>query len=421
MKRHQIKTLALGALLLLTLAPALPLRAQDGDLLQWINDRSRNAQKGGWVSKSAGVDETVYIATTAKVLGSASVQGKVRIYGNAVVSGEAFVEYDYSGTAEGNLNIYGNAVVTGNASVKGAARIYGSAQIQENATISGGPTIYENAVIKGRAIVRDQAMICGNAIVGGDAIVGGNVIIRGYARLYSGTYTNGVVEPAEPAEEIAAREAAINARRIKQMLEHMPYTNSLGMIFVYVPGTSVKFCIWDTRVQDYRAYAERTSDVDQSWKNPGFEQGDTHPVVAVSWNDAKAFCEWLSQKEGKTYRLPTDAEWRVAVGDTKYPWGNDWPPPHGAGNYDPSLNTDEYKNTSPVGSFAANQYGLYDMGGNVAQWCEDSFREDHIVRGAPYFFAGSDSLKSSYYLVMEPEERHSFHAIGFRCVLVAGP
>jgi len=181
------------------------LHAQDAGLEQWTNDRSRNPKKGGWVSTSAGVSELVYLAPTAKILGSASVQGAVRIYGNAVVSGEAFVKYADSGVTSENLNIYGNALVTGDATVNGAARIYGNAQISENASILGEPAIYENAVIQGHATVKDQATVCGHAIVSGDALVGGTAIIRGYARLSTGTYTNGVVEPAEPAEEIAAR------------------------------------------------------------------------------------------------------------------------------------------------------------------------------------------------------------------------
>ena len=205
-KKDQV--LAFGCLLL-AVVPFIPLHAQD--LEQWTNDRSRNPRKGGLVSTSAAVQESVYLATTSKILDSASVQGAVRIYGNAVVSGEAFVKYDYSGTAEENLNIYGNARVTGNASVKGATRIYGNAQVMGNASISGNPALYENALITGSAIVRDKATICGNAIVGGTAIIGGDVIIRGYARIYSGTYTNGVVEPPEPAGETAARLAANKA------------------------------------------------------------------------------------------------------------------------------------------------------------------------------------------------------------------
>ena len=105
------------------------------------------------------------------------------------------------------------------------------------------------------------------------------------------------------------------------------WSNSLGQVFVPVPGTEVLFCIWDTRAQDYRAYAQANNGVDGSWENPGFSQGDDHPVVNVSWHNAKAFCAWLTQKdrsEGKTsasqsYRLPQETEWNQAVGNTKFP------------------------------------------------------------------------------------------------------
>ena len=78
-----------------------------------------------------------------------------------------------------------------------------------------------------------------------------------------------------------------------------PFTNTLGMKFVPVSGTEVAFCIWETRVKDYAAYAAANTGVDASWKNfgSGFKQEDTHPVVNVSWEDAQAFCEWLTKKE----------------------------------------------------------------------------------------------------------------------------
>ena len=71
------------------------------------------------------------------------------------------------------------------------------------------------------------------------------------------------------------------------------FTNTLGMKFVPVPGTEVQFCIWETRVKDYAAYAAANAGVDGSWKKPfgdKFKQEDTHPVGKVSWNDANAFC-----------------------------------------------------------------------------------------------------------------------------------
>ena len=226
----------------------------------------------------------------------------------------------------------------------------------------------------------------------------------------------------------------------------MAFTNTLGMKFVSVPGTDVQFCIWETRVKDYAAYAAANAGVDENWKEPGFKQTDTHPVVKVSWNDANAFCAWLTKKElaegkikeGQKYRLPTDAEWSVAVGlgkevgDTPeakdggikdvYPWRKEWPPAVGAGNYYKSLKVDNFEYTSPVGSFAANKLDLHDMGGNVWEWCEDWYdpaaKTDRVLRGASWGDPGPDSLLSSYRNRGAPRSRAFF--IGFRCVLVGG-
>jgi formylglycine-generating enzyme required for sulfatase activity len=223
------------------------------------------------------------------------------------------------------------------------------------------------------------------------------------------------------------------------------FTNTLGMKFVPVSGTEVAFCIWETRVKDYAAYAAANAGVDGSWKKPGFKQADTHPVVKVSWNDAQAFCEWLTKKEraegkikaGQKYRLPTDAEWSVAVGlgkekgntpgeknggfDGVYPWGNEWPPPKGAGNYDPPFggHEDGFKFTAPVGSFTANKIGLHDLGGNVWEWCEDKYipiTPKRVLRGASW--ADIAFMLSSERSNSHPNSREIY--IGFRCVLVGG-
>jgi len=231
------------------------------------------------------------------------------------------------------------------------------------------------------------------------------------------------------------------------------FVNTLGMPFVPVSGTDVQFCIWETRVKDYAAFAAANSGVDGSWKETayfkakGFKQAATHPVVEVSWEDAEAFCAWLTKqelvegkiKEGQKYRLPTDAEWSVAVGlgqekgktpeekdraiKNVYPWGKEWPPPKGAGNYLPSLKVDKYYYTAPVGSHAANKDGLHDMGCNVWEWCEDWYdpeeKEYRVLRGASWLDGSPDRLLSSCRGYSAPVNRGN-GGIGFRCVLVGG-
>lgn len=116
-----------------------------------------------------------------------------------------------------------------------------------------------------------------------------------------------------------------------------------------------------------------------TWKSPGFKQTDDHPVVLVSWNDAKAFCRWLSEKEKKRYRLPSDAEWEFACrGATKtaYTFGNDpqqLPAFANIGDRPAAKPKDGYHQTAPVGQFKRNAFGLYDMHGNVWEWCEDRY------------------------------------------------
>jgi uncharacterized caspase-like protein len=241
---------------------------------------------------------------------------------------------------------------------------------------------------------------------------------------------------APPAAPPASRPAdSVTAHATKEA----PFVNSLGMKFVPVPGTTVLFSVWDTRVKDYAEYGRYESITPIE---PRFEQGATHPVVNVDWDRAQAFCAWLSKKERRTYRLPTDAEWSMAVGPQKYPWGNAWPPPKGAGNYSSVLGVDRFEYTSPVGSFAANQYGLYDMGGNVLQWCEDQYRTSmydaemlkeysflkdekeserdgtplRVLRGSSWSH-GSDFLLRSTRRGGVPHTLDS-NDFGFRCVLV---
>lgn len=111
------------------------------------------------------------------------------------------------------------------------------------------------------------------------------------------------------------------------------------------------------------------------WRSPGFSQTDNHPVVMVNMADAVAFCEWLSQKEGRAYRLPTEAEWEYACRagtNGVFYWGNDH---KGRKPYEnwisggPWLYKDKHAETAPVGSYKPNPWGLYDMLGNVSELC----------------------------------------------------
>jgi formylglycine-generating enzyme required for sulfatase activity len=115
-----------------------------------------------------------------------------------------------------------------------------------------------------------------------------------------------------------------------------------------------------------------------SWRDPGFPQGDDHPVVCVSWNDAKDYVRWLSQRTGKVYRLPTDVEREYAAragSKTAFPWGS--VASHEFANYGLDQccgrkveGRDKWMATSPVGSFPPNSFGLFDMHGNIFEWVE---------------------------------------------------
>lgn len=121
------------------------------------------------------------------------------------------------------------------------------------------------------------------------------------------------------------------------------------------------------------------NDPKANWRNPGFDQTDEHPVVCVSWNDAQAFCHWLSAKEGKTYALPTEAQWEYSAragSPSKFGFGdNDKELTEYAWYY---VNSD-YK-TYPAGQKKPNAWGLYDMLGNAWEWCQDRYDKDYYKK-----------------------------------------
>ena len=258
-------------------------------------------------------------------------------------------------------------------------------------------------------------------------------------------------------------------------LSTQPWVNTLGIPLRRVPGIGVRLASWPARRKDFAVFVQETrhdatggmltighDDADWSphghtWKEPGFPQAADHPVVGVNHYDAQAFCAWLTDRERASrhlatmdaYRLPTDLEWSAAIGlrddadlspearlyhdPGTYPWGEHWPPPPGSGNYAgeesregmpawwgvaPGGYRDDFPRTSPVGSFAPNTLGFYDLSGNVWEWCLDAYCPGgmaRVVRGGSW---GSDRpayLRSGNRLGKFPDSRTD--EIGFRIAL----
>jgi formylglycine-generating enzyme required for sulfatase activity len=187
---------------------------------------------------------------------------------------------------------------------------------------------------------------------------------------------------------------------------------------------------------------ERTG---RSWRDPGFPQTSAHPVVCINFADAEAYVDWLSMRTGKRYRLLNEAEWEYAAragtatrfffgNDDKvlcrYANGTDAAAKLKVPGLGPSAScNDGFAYTAPVGSFAANAFGLYDMHGNARQWVEDCFHPSYagapadgsawkstdctarVQRGGAWGYRPAN-LRSAYRDGIEPTMRRSF--TGFR-------
>jgi len=179
---------------------------------------------------------------------------------------------------------------------------------------------------------------------------------------------------------------------------------------------------------------------DRNWHNPGFPQTDAHPVVCLSWNDAQAYAQWISNETGERYRLLTEAEWehaaRAGTTTARY-WGDDADQACRFANVadrtiaraNPGWTVhacdDGYLYTSPVGSFLPNAWSLHDMLGNVSEWtcsvfdgayvgaenrCDDQ-GNDRVLRGGSWK-SPPGGVRSAVRDWSPPGERH--FTLGFR-------
>ena len=166
-----------------------------------------------------------------------------------------------------------------------------------------------------------------------------------------------------------------------------------------VPETEILMCKTELTVGEWKLYLKATGlpEWKQPWqalqadsnsqgrqsvvvkKETDWDQTDEHPVV-ISWNDAKAMCDWFSVQTGSEWRMPMNSEWERAAGTSTYPWGDYFPPKKDDGNYsiledgtrDPRVaGVDGVRGTACVGSFKPNVLGFYDLGGNVSEWMWD--------------------------------------------------
>ena len=250
-------------------------------------------------------------------------------------------------------------------------------------------------------------------------------------------------KPAEIGGEVLPNEQTFLAARLDKKLSPVrgaTWQNSLGMRFVPVGDWHIS--AWETRVRDWAAFCATTN---RRPTPPDFKQSETDPVVKVNWRDAMDFCQWLTEKERRenlldeteTYRLPTDEEWSRAAGlpnesgatpeerdgrvRDQFPWGNQWPPPRGAGNYAVTAYGDDgFGATAPVGNFIPTSLGIYDLGGNVWEWCLDLYKPGSrwgVLRGGSWANSQRSELLTSYRNVVDRNERDVIY--GFRCVLTS--
>jgi formylglycine-generating enzyme required for sulfatase activity len=214
---------------------------------------------------------------------------------------------------------------------------------------------------------------------------------------------------------------------------------TIGQYLIFCDETKANYPEWLEAGNDYNIETGN----DDFYKKAGMSrENKNRPITGVSWNDVVAYCQWLSKKTGKRYRLPTEAEWEYAArggpkwtDGYKYAGSNTidevtW---YDKNSYDKGEQSPDY-GTHVVATKKANQLGLYDMSGNVREWCEDDWHDNYegapkdgsawfekgnrgglrVLRGGSWFNYAR-GCRSAYRINPAPSYRG--YNIGFRLVL----
>lgn len=256
-------------------------------------------------------------------------------------------------------------------------------------------------------------------------------------------------------------ELQLEMKRNQGVVFGKAWENGLGMKFVPV-STNLMASAWETRVADYETFLRETKH--SAPKKVPFEQNAQHPVVNITREDAQAFCKWLTQRErakerisqNHFYRLPTDLEWSQLAGlngedpnvspgtrearkKKVFPWGENWEELNVPGNFSdmsaalsPDVDVDRtipgyddgFAYTAPVGSYGANELGIYDLSGNVQEWVRDPYSKQAqgqlgVLRGGGWNTYQIENLYSGSRNSVPVT--HSDAMYGFRVVLSRKP
>jgi formylglycine-generating enzyme required for sulfatase activity len=248
-----------------------------------------------------------------------------------------------------------------------------------------------------------------------------------------------VLTPETPNHNVRISKPFLMAKYPVTVADFKKFVNETGY------RTTAERQGWGWVYSDSKKHWVKKSGV--SWKNPGAKLWDDHPVTLVSYQDAEAFCDWLSQRENRKYYIPTEAQWEYAARGGKdgkrFPWGDEYPDSKKANLADRRSELpwadrtidDGYAGTSPVGQYDPNGFWLYDMVGNVWQFCADFFDgkaydsslhdsidpvgprtgKKKVVRGGNWAF-GAGIARNAFRFGLDPDM--SIDTAGFRVAAV---